>query len=86
VQDWLVLSKVEVETLSPLRHSKGTVKTLVAVAEHEVPGFHRQSTAYADALGAPLVTIPARNHFDVILDLMQPDTALSQGLLGLFKP
>jgi arylformamidase len=86
VQDWLVLSTVEVETLSPLRHSKGTVKTLVAVAEHEVPGFHRQSTAYADALGAPLVTIPARNHFDVILDLMQPDTALSQGLLGLFKP
>jgi arylformamidase len=86
VQDWLALTKAEVETLSPLRHSKGTAKTLVAVAEHETPGFHRQSKGYAEALGAPLLSIPARNHFDVILDLMQPDTALSQGLLGLFKP
>ncbi len=86
VQDWLNLSQAEVEALSPLRHAVGTARSLIAVAEHETPGFHRQSSAYADALNATQITIPARNHFDVILDLMQPNTRLSKALLGLFAP
>lgn len=86
VQAWLNLSEAEVATLSPLRHIAGTAPSLIAVAQHEAAGFHRQSASYAAALNAPLLSIPTRNHFDVILDLVQAETALSQGLLGLFKP
>jgi len=86
VQDWLNLTQAEVEALSPLRHSLGTTRSLIALAAQETPGFHRQSSAYAAALNAPLITILARNHFDVILDLMQPNTRLSTALLGLFTP
>jgi len=86
VQDWLNLTQAEVEALSPLRHTCGTARSLIAVAAQETSGFHRQSSAYAAALGAPLITISARNHFDVILDLMQPSTRLSTALLGLFVP
>lgn len=85
VQDWMALSQDEIQSLSPLRHVQGTAPNLVVVAEHEVSGFHRQSTAYATALGAPLLTIPARNHFDVILDLTLQHTVLSHSLLGLFR-
>ena len=85
VQGWMNLTATEVATLNPLRHANGTARSHVAVAEVETAGFHRQSQAYADALGAPLLKVPARNHFDVILDLMQDDTALSQALLQLFS-
>lgn len=84
VQDWLGLTPHEIAILSPLRH-KSAARNLIAMAEHEAPGFHRQSKAFAATLNAPLLTIQARNYFDIILDLMQPDTTLSQALLGLFK-
>jgi arylformamidase len=85
VQDWMQLSDQDIQALSPLRHTAGTARSLIAVAEHEVSGFHRQSAAYATALGAPFLTVPGRNHFDVILDLTKPDTALSKALLGLIQ-
>ena len=85
VQDWMGLTAQEVETLSPLRHTCGTARSVIAVAGVETPGFHRQSQAYAAALNAPLLTVPQRNHFDVILDLMHADSILSRTLLGLFK-
>lgn len=83
VQDWMALTPAELADLSPLRHAPGSARSIVAVAEHETPGFHRQSTAYAAALGAPLVRVPGRNHFDVILDLTDPGTDLSGALLSL---
>jgi arylformamidase len=43
----------------------------------------RQSAAYAAALGGGALTIAGRNHFDVILDLCDPGTALSRALLAL---
>lgn len=85
VQDWMAFSQEELQSLSPLRHVHGTSSCLVAVAEREAPGFHRQSAAYAAALGTTLLTISGRNHFDVILDLALQDTALSQSILGLFR-
>jgi arylformamidase len=84
VQDWMQFTQSEIEALSPMRHAPGTARSHIVVAQTETPGFHRQSQAYAQALGAPLLTVPSRNHFDVVLDLMRPDTALSQTLLGLF--
>ena len=86
VQEWMALTEPELHALSPLRHIPGTAPSVIAVAEHETPGFHRQSEAYALALAAPLLTIPGRNHFDVILDLMQPDSILSKALLSLIGP
>lgn len=84
VQDWMKFTPQEVETLSPLRQTNGTARSVVAMAEVETPGFHRQSQAYANALGAPLLTVTGRNHFDIILDLMDADTPLSRALLRLF--
>jgi len=83
VQDWMQFSAPEVEALSPLRHTAGTCRSIVVVAERETAGFHRQGRAYSRAFGAPLLTVPGRNHFDVILDLTRPETALSQALSGL---
>jgi arylformamidase len=85
VQDWMAFTPAELGALSPLRQAPGTARSIVAVAEHETPGFHRQSAAYADALAAPLLQVPGRNHFDVILDLTAPDTALSWALLSLLN-
>lgn len=86
VQDWMGLTDLELEMLSPMRHVEGTARSHIVVAARETPGFHRQSAAYAQAINAPLLTVPDRNHFDVILDLTDDQTVLSQTLLTLFKP
>lgn len=85
VNDWMRFTPDEIAALSPLRRlPAGPLPAVVALAARETPGFQRQSAAYAAALGAPLLTPAGRNHFDVILDLCDPDTALSRALLGLF--
>lgn len=84
VQDWMHLTPDEVADLSPLRHADGSARAVVALAQTETPGFQRQSAAYARATGAPLLTVPGRNHFDVILELCDSGTPLSQALIGLF--
>ena len=88
-QDWLSLSPAEVAALSPLRHIPARpCPMVVARAEVETAGFHRQSQAMAAAWpGAAAMVVPGRNHFDVILDLCDPRSALSLALLRLLgKP
>lgn len=86
VQEWIALTSQEVNLLSPLRHPpKGRKKITVVVAETEAAGFHRQSLAYAQLLEAPHVIIRGRNHFDVILDLMDGGSALSKAALRLLS-
>lgn len=85
VNDWMQFTPEEVQALSPLRNLPAApLPAVVASAERETPGFHRQSAAYGQAVGAPVLTVPDRNHFDVVLDLTDPETALSRALLGLF--
>ncbi|MDT8857935.1 alpha/beta hydrolase [Paracoccaceae bacterium Fryx2] len=84
VQDWMALTAEEVATLGLLRQPTGAPPAHIVMAERETPGFHRQSRACAQVLGAPLLTVPGRNHFDVILDLCDADTELSRALLRLF--
>jgi arylformamidase len=88
VQDWMALSAAEVASFSPLRHlpARKSPKVLVAVAETETPGFHRQSEAYARALNAPVLRVAGRHHFDVILDLMDTTTPLGSALVTLASP
>lgn len=86
VQEWIRLTPAEVEDFSPIRSMPQPVpKTVVAVAENETAGFHRQSAGYAAALGARLETVPGRNHFDVFLDLMEPESRLFRSLIELLK-
>lgn len=88
VQDWMALSPDEVAAFSPLRHlpARKPRRLFVAMAEAEAPGFHRQSRAYATALDAPLISIPGRHHFDVILDMMNPASPLGASLINLAQP
>lgn len=85
VQDWMQLDATELAA-SPMRHPpKGLAGAVTLAADAgEAAGFHRQSVAYAALTGWPLIRIPARNHFDVILDLTDPNSTLSQALLALF--
>ncbi|WP_106752211.1 alpha/beta hydrolase [Pannonibacter carbonis] len=83
VQDWMQLTQEEVETLSPLRHLTGAPRSVIAVAEHETSGFHRQTRAYAEALGMPEIRARDRNHFDIVFDLCDPATDVGQTLLRL---
>lgn len=82
-QDWLRLTAADAADLSPLRHLPVGVAVTVALAARETAGFVRQSARYAAALGTAPVTIAGRNHFDVILDLTDPASALSRALIAL---
>ncbi|WP_231333180.1 alpha/beta hydrolase [Actinomadura graeca] len=60
---------------------------VIAVAEHDGAGFLAQSRRFAphwDAAG-PLV-VPDRDHFDVVLDLADPGSAVFRALLALIGP
>lgn len=83
VQGWMQFTAEEIAAHSPLRHLPLACAGVVALAQPEAAGFERQSAAYAQATGWPLLPISGRHHFDVILDLADPETALSKALLGL---
>ncbi|MCH4225948.1 MAG: alpha/beta hydrolase, partial [Alcaligenes faecalis] len=57
----------------------------------ETSAFKRQSQAFADALNAlgaqylPPIEMPARNHFDVIVDQARPNTRLGDATQALFS-
>ena len=87
VQDWMQFTPAEL-TQSPQRHPPKSLRGAIALAagKGEASGFHRQSEAYAALTGWPLLRISGRNHFDVILDLTDDKTALSQTLLDLCAP
>jgi arylformamidase len=84
VQDWMKFTADELAQ-SPLRHPPMDLRGALALAadQGEAAGFHRQTAAYAKATGWPVHEIAGRNHFDVILDLAEPESTLSQALLGL---
>ncbi|MDZ4309927.1 MAG: alpha/beta hydrolase [Cypionkella sp.] len=86
VQDWMQFSPDEIANFSPLRHLPHPIPRLTVVAaERETPGFHRQSAAYAKALGVPYLLGAGRHHFDVVFDLADADHPLGQALLRLAR-
>ncbi len=86
VQDWMRFTPDELAQ-SPMRHPPRALRGALALAEGpgEAPGFHRQSDAYAALTGWPVLRLPARNHFDVILDLADGQTELAKALVVLAK-
>lgn len=75
---------------SPLHYSlAGFARTVLAWGEIETAEFKRQSRAFGLALQTqglpevPSLEVPARNHFDVVLDLCEPGTLLGDATLAL---
>lgn len=87
---WLQLSEAQAEAMSPLcALPAGPTPLCLVVAAQDTDEFKRQSQIYGHAAAAAgcavqHLEIAGRNHFDVILDWMQPDSALSQATLGLW--
>lgn len=86
----LGLTRDSASNVSPLHYSlAGFARTVLAWGEVETNEFKRQSRAFAQALQAqglpevPSLEVPARNHFDVVLDLCQPGTLLGDATLAL---
>jgi arylformamidase len=86
----LGLTRDDCASISPLRHDGfSKVPTAVFWGEHETAAFKRQSqawTAHLRRLGVGVTTsteVPGRNHFDVILDLTTPQTALGDATIAL---
>ena len=86
----LGLTRDDCASISPLRHDGfSKVPTAVFWGEHETDAFKRQSqalTARLRRLGVSVTTsteVPGRNHFDAILDLTTPQTALGDATIAL---
>lgn len=84
VQDWMRFSAQELAQ-SPMRHPPIGLRGSLALAAGagEAAGFHRQSDAFSERTGWPVHRIRDRNHFDVILDLADPETELARNLISL---
>ena len=90
--DWLCMSSAEAEALSPQHHlPSASTRLCVATAETDTAEFKRQSLDYAAACRMQGCTVhyldvPGRNHFDVIMDWMNPQAALTKDAWALFDP
>lgn len=87
---WLQLNAAQARELSPMQQLPDpSVRLCVAVAQQDTDEFKRQSWLYAQACAAqgnPVSTldVAGRNHFDVLFDWMDADSALSQATWGLW--
>ncbi len=89
INDTLGLTETTAASLTLLDVACRFVPAVVAWGEVETHEFKRQSQAFADGIGragTPCVTmeIAGRNHFDVILDLGDPVSALFAAARRLF--
>ncbi len=87
--EWLRLDDSRASALSPmLQTDRVGPRAVVAVAEHDGVGFLKQSRKFHEAWArrseSELLVVPDRNHYDIFLDLAEPDSALGRALLGLF--
>lgn len=87
---WLQLDAEEARALSPIhRLPPAGTRLLVAVAESDTAEFKRQSQDYANAClsrdcAVQTLDVPGRNHFDVIMEWMDPAAPLTAATWGLF--
>jgi arylformamidase len=91
INEALRLDAAEARRNSPLRRPlQGFPPSLVCWGDNETGQFKRQGRAFASALRAAGAECAAfecagRNHFDVILDLADPNTELGRRTLGLIR-
>ncbi|MDN5892404.1 MAG: alpha/beta hydrolase [Nocardioides sp.] len=82
--EWLGLDQERAAALSPALAPVGPARMSVALAADEASGFREQSRDFHrrwQAHGATYDVVPGRNHFDVFLDLADPDSTLFHRLL-----
>jgi len=91
VQDWMRLDEDAVRALSPAEHLPSLGCPIgLAYADSESDGFRRQSQEFdrlwrEAGFTSELIEVPQRNHFDVVLDLAQDDSLLTQKLVSLIE-
>ncbi|TDD41263.1 alpha/beta hydrolase [Saccharopolyspora elongata] len=88
--EWLGLDLDRAAAASPMCHAQQSgPPALIAVAEHDGTGFSAQSARFhqewAEHSPSELFAVPGRNHYDVFLDLADPDSALTAKLLALIE-
>ena len=87
---WLALDVDEARALSPIEALPAAeVRLFVAAAALDTDEFKRQSQMYAAACSqkgcaVQYCEVPQRNHFDLVLDWMDPNAALTQATWDLF--
>jgi arylformamidase len=89
INDALGLDEPTAAALDLLRTSQRFAPAVVAWGEVETAEFKRQSRAFASRLAADatrctVLELAGRNHFDVVLDLGDPATALFAAAKALF--
>ena len=88
---WLNLSVKEAKTLSPIYQLPDRrVPLYVAVAEQDTDEFKRQSKVFASACSAQGNRVmwheaAQRNHFNIVLDWMNPQSDLFQSSMALIR-
>lgn len=91
INGWMQLDAAAARRNSPQHHVPPHCAPLVlSVGGKESSEFKRQTSDYAAAwraAGGAVEEVPApdRHHFDVILDLADPDSALAQAVFRLLK-
>jgi arylformamidase len=90
INDALGLDAPAAAALDLLSGARRFCPAVVAWGAIETSEFRRQSRAFASRLatdGVPCTSleVPGRNHFDVVLELAEPTSALFEGALALFR-
>lgn len=92
VNEWLMLDGAAATKLSPqfgASSASSARSAIVVVAEHDSSGFHDQGNAFHAAWSAhspsQFVMVPGRNHFDVFLDLADPESDVVLRLLQMIR-
>jgi arylformamidase len=89
VNEWMGLDVARAQALSPIRHlPPAPCRMVVAWGADETSGFHDQSHAWLAAWrarGWPAVEleVPARHHFDIVLDWEAADSAMTRALVAM---
>jgi arylformamidase len=92
INQWLQLTPQQARMLSPVHHlPEYPCALLLSVGSLEREGFQRQTQAYQNALtdaGKPALIIPGSqcHHFDLPLQLAQPDSPLTRAVLATIFP
>lgn len=89
INDWMNFDEGTIARNSP-QYLMGTRKacpTILAVGAIEFSEFHRQSEEFADVLrkngtSVEVMSVPDRNHFDVVTDLSDPTAPMTQAVFA----
>jgi arylformamidase len=89
VNEWMGLDAARAASLSPVFHLPPTpCRMVVAWGGEETRGFHDQARLWLDAwrekrYPATELKVPARHHFDIVLDWCDPESAMTQALVAM---